>query len=1445
MTGNGLALPSLSSVDFTTFVSNNSTITLPALASVSNTTFAANSGGKIYANASSYTYSSTGLNNGLYTLLSADGAGSDVNLSGMTSLDDGYLSGSYGYGFSHTIQATNGGTINLSGVTSIKGPSYNDSLAINLDSTGGSIKLNSLTDITHAGGYGFTRFNVNDNKLDMPVLSSVVFTTIQARNNGEMTVGDLVAGASCSVSLTNGSAFKTKGGLTSTAAFPITMDAISNELYVASDINFSNTMTIDANTGLISVGGNLLNRHTLENDVNLAKAIVHFTGTGVQQLEVGGLDVDLLIQLLTNSNFGIGQLVVGQYDLVGQCDQPTLVQLVENVDNGNRASSNPEALYLFGISGDSNGLRILGGSILMIGELNVYADVNGTLIRLRGLFGVGQNVVAFDHGYIMLGNPSITHPENMILNGGFESGTNPPTAVTLSRTLANGSTDINAWSIAGGGIDWCHDALFNDASTSGQLSVDLSPAVAGAGIVQQTISTLPGYRYFVWFDMGFNPLGNRVGQAGIKKLEVRAGADVGHFTIDSNIPPAQRPVDTNKGWTISWQKKVWSFVAMNTNTTIEFVSTDTPPTAYGAAVDNVVVIEGSKLCPLLEGNLHVTLGPAGAISAGAQWNVDGGAWQDSGATVSDLSVGPHDVNYKSVTGWTSPTSETIDINDGQTTSISRSYTQLTRIIGLSGNLAFGDVQVGQTATRTLTISNSGNSTLAVSGISYPSGFSGAYSGNISAGGSTNVTVTFAPTSAASYGGTITVNSDKTSGTNTISTSGNGISVPTRIIGLSGNLAFGDVQVGQTATRTLTISNSGNSTLAVSSISYPSGFSGAYSGNISAGGSANVTVTFAPISATSYSGTITVNSDKTSGTNTINASGNGISATTRIIGLSGNIAFGDVQVGQTATRTLTISNSGNSTLAVSSIAYPSGFSGAYSGNISAGGSTNVTVTFAPTSATGYSGTITVNSDKTSGTNTINASGNGIPAPTRIIGLSGNLAFGDVQVGQTSTRTLTISNSGNSTLAVSSISYPSGFSGAYSGNISAGGSTNVTVTFAPTSATSYSGTITVNSDKTSGTNTISTSGNGISVPTRIIGLSGNMAFDDVQVGQTATRTLTISNSGNSTLAVSGISYPSGFSGAYSGNISAGGSTNVTVTFAPTSATGYSGTITVNSDNTSGTNTINASGTGIPQQTGSLQITKCAVTAGKGTNDNKDSIAFSGTIDVTPADIIGTIDVKIGGVYQEKISSSSFKVKKGKYTYTYRIPRNGQGGITSLVIDTNKKTFALKAQKVNLTGLSCPFDVEIGAGSYRGICNVNEDVVNGKQFIPIQLMSGFEDDLQVQAIKVTAGKKPSTDSLSAKGGIAFKKLPSSMSDVVLKLGGQTFTIPAGSFKPSGKSGLKYVCKNAVVSEGGTASATFDFAKCIFTLSINNTTINSASGKVDLNLTIGSYSEGAEVNF
>jgi len=100
-----------------------------------------------------------------------------------------------------------------------------------------------------------------------------------------------------------------------------------------------------------------------------------------------------------------------------------------------------------------------------------------------------------------------------------------------------------------------------------------------------------------------------------------------------------------------------------------------------------------------------------------------------------------------------------------------------RIISLSGNLSFGAVRVTDAERRVLTISNTGSHELTVTGIAYPSGFSGNWSGKIPPNSSQNVSVFFAPTSASNYTGNITLNCDATSGTIALPCTGIGTAAP--------------------------------------------------------------------------------------------------------------------------------------------------------------------------------------------------------------------------------------------------------------------------------------------------------------------------------------------------------------------------------------------------------------------------------------------------------------------------------------------------------------------------------------------------------------------------------------------------------------------------------------------------------------------------------------------
>jgi archaellum component FlaG (FlaF/FlaG flagellin family) len=72
--------------------------------------------------------------------------------------------------------------------------------------------------------------------------------------------------------------------------------------------------------------------------------------------------------------------------------------------------------------------------------------------------------------------------------------------------------------------------------------------------------------------------------------------------------------------------------------------------------------------------LQVTLGPAAAITAGAQWQVDGGTWQNSAASVGNLSVGNHTLGFNTISGWTTPSNQTAAIKANSVAKSKGTYT---------------------------------------------------------------------------------------------------------------------------------------------------------------------------------------------------------------------------------------------------------------------------------------------------------------------------------------------------------------------------------------------------------------------------------------------------------------------------------------------------------------------------------------------------------------------------------------------------------------------------------------------------------------------------------------------------------------------------------------------------------------------------------------------------
>lgn len=219
-----------------------------------------------------------------------------------------------------------------------------------------------------------------------------------------------------------------------------------------------------------------------------------------------------------------------------------------------------------------------------------------------------------------------------------------------------------------------------------------------------------------------------------------------------------------------------------------------------------------------------------------------------------------------------PITQTIKLNGNSVATLPTSLT-----VAPSGTIDFGTLVVGQTATKNITLTNTGTVTATWTPVGNTLSFN-PVGGSINAGSSQIVAMSITAT------GTGTFNN-----TQTFSYNGGTVQVPytvnrivaTRIIDVSttASTAFGNVAVNTTVTKTIKISNTGNSNIIVSQITtsqVPNGqYACSYSGTIAPNSSVNVSISFKPTSKGSSTCSIIVQSDKTSGNNSLNFTGFGI------------------------------------------------------------------------------------------------------------------------------------------------------------------------------------------------------------------------------------------------------------------------------------------------------------------------------------------------------------------------------------------------------------------------------------------------------------------------------------------------------------------------------------------------------------------------------------------
>ena len=182
-----------------------------------------------------------------------------------------------------------------------------------------------------------------------------------------------------------------------------------------------------------------------------------------------------------------------------------------------------------------------------------------------------------------------------------------------------------------------------------------------------------------------------------------------------------------------------------------------PSTTY-TTVTAGETVSRSYAYTALPGTIKVNLSPAGAVAAGAAWSLDGGAnWNDSGATVLDLSVKTYSIIFKATTGYTAPATISHALGAGENATLSATYDEI-QLVGADCicSQGFDDLDVHPWSWSPVYLNNTADGTTdpqgAVVTISTTKALSGANGLRLSGSsdGSANATILFSNVDISGY-----------------------------------------------------------------------------------------------------------------------------------------------------------------------------------------------------------------------------------------------------------------------------------------------------------------------------------------------------------------------------------------------------------------------------------------------------------------------------------------------------------------------------------------------------------------------------------------------------------------------------------------------------------------------------------------------------------------------
>jgi hypothetical protein len=297
--------------------------------------------------------------------------------------------------------------------------------------------------------------------------------------------------------------------------------------------------------------------------------------------------------------------------------------------------------------------------------------------------------------------------------------------------------------------------------------------------------------------------------------------------------------------------------------------------------------------------------------------------------------------------------------------------------------------------------------------------------------------------------------------------------PSPNVGLSGALNFGNQNDGTTsAPLSITVTNTGNSTLTVSSVQIAGTNAADFketntcTTGVAPQATCKITVTFTPSISGTENATVTLTDNAPDSPESTTLTGVGVGGSAPAVTLNPtSLTFATELVGVTSpAQNVTLTNSGTATLTITSITTTGDFAQTNNcgATVAVGASCTISVTFDPTTINTRTGTVAITDNAPASPQTVALTGTG----TYVSWTPASLSFGSVTVGTSSApQTITFTNNAKTALTIKSVTITGTNNSSFTETNTCGtsvakeSSCAITVTFTPTAKGSLTGFVTV--------------------------------------------------------------------------------------------------------------------------------------------------------------------------------------------------------------------------------------------------------------------------------------------------------------------------------------------------------------------------------------------------